>query len=233
MGVMSEGDLRGAAVVFDLDGTLVDSAPDLVRALNRTLDLEGLPAASVADVRRFMGRGAKRLIERSAGLAGVGFSPERLERLTDAFIGFYSAEIAVESTPFPGVRETLTSLAGAGAALTVCTNKRTNLSRQLLEALGLAEHFTAIVGADAVANRKPHPDHYREAVARAGGRLSRSLMVGDTAADIDAAKGAGARSVAVRFGYSEAAVESLGADAVIAHFFELPTAVRRLLSDVS
>jgi phosphoglycolate phosphatase len=226
---MTLGDLSDATIVFDLDGTLVDTAPDLVQALNRTLDLEGLPRAPVAAVRKLVGQGARALIERGAALADVRFSAERLEQLTNAFIGFYSAEIAAESRPFPGAVEALDAFAGAGAALAICTNKRTHLSRQLLAALGLEARFAAVVGADSVANRKPHPDHYLEAVARAGGRLQRSVMVGDTAADIDAARAAGAPSILVSFGYSEASPETLGADAIIAHFSALPGVVRRLL----
>jgi phosphoglycolate phosphatase len=228
---MTLGDLSGATIVFDLDGTLVDTAPDLVRALNQTLDLEGLPRASVAAMRTFVGHGARALIEQGASLADVRFSPERLDQLTNAFIAFYSAEIAAESAPFPGALEALDAFEAAGATLAVCTNKRTHLSRQLLAALALETRFAAIVGADSVANRKPHPGHYCEAVARAGGRLGRSLMVGDTAADVDCAKAAGAPAVIVRFGYSGAAPEALGANAIISHFAQLPAAAGRLLAN--
>jgi phosphoglycolate phosphatase len=226
---MTRGDLSGATIVFDLDGTLIDTAPDLVRALNRTLDLEGLPRTPVAEMRKIVGQGARALIERGAALADVRFSSERLDELTDAFIAFYSAEIALESAPFPGALEALDAFAAAGVTLAICTNKRTRLSRQLLGELGLEARFAAIVGADSVTARKPHPDHYREAVARAGGRLGHSLMVGDTSADVAAAKAAGAPVIVVRFGYSEAAPETLGADAIISHFSELPAIARRFL----
>ena len=227
---MTSGELADATIVFDLDGTLVDTAPDLVRALNQTLDLEGLPRVRPEIVRGLVGQGARALIERGAALAGVSFSPNRLDLLTDAFVDFYRADIARSSAPFPGVGEALSALAALGAKLAVCTNKRTALSVQLLDALDLTARFSAIVGADAVTNRKPHPDHYRTAVAQAGGVVRRSLMVGDTAADVAAARGAGAPIVVVAFGYCEGGVDKLGADVVLHRFSDLTPVSRRLLA---
>jgi phosphoglycolate phosphatase len=227
---MTSGELADATIVFDLDGTLVDTAPDLVRALNQTLDLEGLPRVKPEIVRGLVGQGARTLIERGAKLAGVSFSPQRLDQLTDAFIDFYRADIARDSRPFPGVGEALSALAALGAKLAVCTNKRTALSVQLLDALELTTRFSAIVGADAVANRKPHPDHYRAAVAQAGGVVRRSLMVGDTAADVAAARGAGAPVVVVAFGYCHGGAEKLGADVLLHRFSDLAPVSRRLLA---
>ncbi len=227
---MISGELADATIVFDLDGTLVDTAPDLVRALNQTLDLEGLPRMKLETVRTLVGRGARTLIERAAEYSGVAFAEERLQALTREFIGFYREDIARDSTPFPGAEDALTALAGLGAKLAICTNKRTDLSVQLLEALGLAQRFSAIVGADAVAERKPHPDHYNAAVARAGGTVQRSLMVGDTAADVAAARGAGAPVIVVAFGYSDVGAETLGADALLRQFSDLAPVSRRLLA---
>ncbi len=226
---MTSGEFADATIVFDLDGTLVDTAPDLVRALNETLDLEGLPRAQLAVVRKMVGAGARALIERGAALSGATFSAERLNQLTKAFIDIYRADIARHSEPFPGVEDALDALAAQGAKLAVCTNKRTDLSLQLLEALDLGRRFSAVVGADAVANRKPNPEHYRAAVERAGGHMRRSIMVGDTAADVAAAKGAGAPVLVVRFGYAEEAVEKLGADGLLDHYSELIGACRKLL----
>lgn len=227
---MSGSALAGATIVFDLDGTLVDTAPDLVAALNRTMAAEGLPAVRLETVRKLVGQGARALIERSGAMHGAAFAPERLDALTQRFVAIYAADIAAASRPFPGAIEALDEIAAAGARLAVCTNKRTDLSLMLLDALGLSARFAAIVGADAVSDRKPHPLHYRTAVQRAGGEASRSLMVGDTAADIDAARAAGAPSIAVGFGYCEAGAESLGADLLIQHFSELTSACRRLLA---
>jgi phosphoglycolate phosphatase len=227
---MSSGELADATIVFDLDGTLIDTAPDLVRALNETMDLEGLPRAKLETVRQMVGQGARVLIERAAGLHGISFSPARLSELTEAFVSFYAADIARHSKPFPGLIEALDALAIHGAKFAVCTNKRTALSEQLLEALGLGERFSAIVGADAVPERKPHPDHYRAAVARAGGVVRRSLMVGDSIADVAAARGAGAPVIVARVGYSDVDAERLGADIIIDRFSELAPACRRLLA---
>ncbi len=227
---MSSGELADATIVFDLDGTLVDTAPDLVRALNQTLDLEGLPRMKVEAVRTLVGRGARTLIESAAGLSGVNFAAERLDALTRDFIGFYRDDIARDSQPFPGAIEALEALANLGAKLSVCTNKRTDLSVQLLEALGMAQRFSAIVGADAVADRKPHPDHYRAAVSRAGGVVRRSLMIGDTIADVAAARAAGAPVIAVAFGYCDTDPATLGADVLLRQFSDLTPVARRLLA---
>ncbi len=228
--VGSSGDLADATIVFDLDGTLVDTAPDLVRALNETLDLEGLPRVKLEIVRTLVGQGARALIERAAALAGVGFSADRLGQLTAAFIEFYRADIARESALFAGVETALETLASWGAKLAVCTNKRTDLSMQLLEAMNLATRFSAIVGADAVSDRKPHPDHYRAAVTRAGGIVRRSLMVGDTIADVAAARGAGAPVIAVSFGYNDGSAGDLGADALLDRYGDLPPLALQLLA---
>jgi phosphoglycolate phosphatase len=227
---MTSGELADATIVFDLDGTLVDTAPDLVRALNETMDLEGLPNVRLDLVRQMVGQGARALIERGAGLFNVTFSAARLDQLTQAFIEFYRADIARDSRPFPGVEEALDSLAGLGAKLSVCTNKRTDLSQQLLMSLGMADRFSAIVGADAVTDRKPHPEHYRAAVSRAGGVVRRSVMIGDTAADVAAARGAGAPVAIVSFGYCDGDCTRLGADVLLDRFAELTPTCRRLLA---
>lgn len=227
---MSSGELADATIVFDLDGTLVDTAPDLARALNQTMDLEGLPRVKLETVRSLVGQGARVLIERAAALRGVSFTAERLDVLMQEFIGFYRADIARDSKPYPGVTEAMDGLAALGAKFAVCTNKRTDLSVQLLNALGLSQRFSAIVGADAVTQRKPHPEHYEAAVARAGGTVRRSVMIGDTVADVGAARGAGAPAVVVRFGYCDGACETLGADAIIDRYSDLFPVCRRLLA---
>jgi phosphoglycolate phosphatase len=227
---MSSGELADATIVFDLDGTLVDTAPDLTRALNQTMDLEGLPRVKLEAVRSLVGQGARVTIERTAALHGVSFTSERLSALVDEFIGFYRADIARESKPFPGVVEAMDQLAALGAKFALCTNKRTDLSVQLLDALGLSQRFSAIVGADAVTRRKPHPEHYEAAVERAGGTVRRSVMIGDTVADVGAARGAGAPAIVVRFGYCDGACETLGADAIIDSYSALAPLCRRLLA---
>lgn len=227
---MTSGELGDATIVFDLDGTLVDTAPDLVRALNHTLDIEGLPHAKLETARNLVGQGARVLIERASAASGVSFGAERLDQLTASFIDFYRADIARESKPFPGVASTLDELAALGAKLAVCTNKRTELSNMLLDALDLSRYFSVVVGADAVTQRKPHPEHYQAAVQRSGGTIRRSVMVGDSAADVGAARAAGAPVMAVTFGYCDGGADKLGADVLIFRFSEITPACRRLLA---
>jgi len=227
---MTTGELADAVIAFDLDGTLVDTAPDILNALNRTLDLEGLPHVKLQAVRTFIGQGARITVERAVALFGVNYSNEKLDELTRALVDFYRADIARESKPFPGLSEALDQLAALGAKFSVCTNKRTELSVQLLDALNLSSRFSAIVGADAVTNRKPHPEHYRAAVERAGGVVRRSVMVGDTTADVAAARAAGAPVIVVRFGYCDGGADSLGADVVLDRYSDLAPICRRLLT---
>jgi phosphoglycolate phosphatase len=227
---MSTGELADATIVFDLDGTLVDTAPDLVRTLNRVMDTEGLPHLKLKAARTMVGQGARALITRAAQQANVAFTEDKLDALTRDFVEIYRGDIARESRVYPDVEAALEKLANLGAKFAVCTNKRTDLSIQLLEALGVAGRFSAIVGADSVPERKPHPDHFRTTVARAGGAVRRALMVGDTLADVGAARAAGAPVIAVGFGYSDIGAEALGADALIHSFLELAPVSRRLLA---
>lgn len=227
---MTSGELADATIVFDLDGTLVDTAPDLTRALNATMDLEGLPPLKMDAVRSMVGLGARKLIERVATLRGLVYSPLKLDQLTEAYTGFYLEDIAGNSRPFPGAVEALDALAALGAKLSVCTNKRQMLSERLLEALGLRDRFSAIVGADSVPERKPHPDHYRAAVMRAGGVVRRSVMIGDTSADVATARAAGAPVAIVSFGYCDGECDKLGADVVLNRFSDVAPACRRLLA---
>jgi phosphoglycolate phosphatase len=221
--------LDGAVIAFDLDGTLVDTAPDLVGTLNLLLQEEGLSPLPLDEARPFIGRGAKWLIERGFQAADASLAPERTPELFDRFIAHYLAHIADESRPFPGVVEALGGMKAAGARLAVCTNKRTDLSVALLEALGLRELFAAVVGADAAPAAKPDPRHLETAVAAAGGGLGRALLVGDAATDAGAARAAGTPLVLVSFGYTEIPAKDLAPDVLIDHFDQLPDACVRLL----
>jgi phosphoglycolate phosphatase len=221
--------LAGAVIAFDLDGTLVDTAPDLHRALNQVMLEEKLPETSLTDVRTFVGQGAKVLIRRAAAAHARAYDDARLDELTERFIEVYASDIARFSTVFAGVEETLTVLAAAGARLSVCTNKRTGLSNQLLDAVGLSKHFSAVIGADSVARKKPDPGHFLAAVGAVGGDPGRSLMVGDSISDVGAARAAGAPVVLVSFGYTETPAHDLGADAVFSHYRDLPDLAKSLL----
>ena len=222
--------LAGATIVFDLDGTLVDTAPDLVGALNVLLAREGLPTLPLAEVRVMIGQGARALITRGFAAAGAPLDEARLSALFGDFIVHYRAHIADESRPFPGIVDALDVLAGAGAGLAVCTNKPTDLSLALLDALGMTGRFAAVVGPDAAPAPKPDPRHLQTAIAAVGGSDDFALMVGDSASDIGAARAANVRSVVVSFGYTEIPAADLGADHLIDHFDELAPLAARLLA---
>ncbi len=221
--------LAGATIVFDLDGTLIDTAPDLVSTLNLLLAREGIAALPLSEARDMIGHGAKALIARGFAVAGAPVDERKLSALFVDFIDHYLAHIADESRPFPGMIAALDALAAEGARLAVCTNKRTDLSVALLDALGLTDRFAAIVGADAAPAPKPSAAHLIATVERAGGNIGRAVMVGDSASDAGAARAAGVPLVLVSFGYTDTPVRELGADALIDHFDDLPSACRRLL----
>lgn len=222
--------LRGATLAFDLDGTLVDTAPDLIGTLNVLLAREGLAPLPLEGARPFIGRGARWLIQRGFQAAGGELDPARLPALFDEFIARYEADIAAESRPFPGVVEALEACRAAGAKLAVCTNKLTGLSNTLLDAVGLTPFFEAVVGADAAPAAKPDPRHLTTAIAAAGGDLARAVMVGDAATDAGAARAAGTPLILVNFGYTEVPAAELGADALIDHFDQLAGAAARVLA---
>jgi phosphoglycolate phosphatase len=227
---MADSSLQGAVVAFDLDGTLVDTAPDLIGTLNVLLAEEGVRPFPLDQARPFIGKGARWLIERGFAEAGAPLAPEQVPALFDRFIARYLEHIADESRPFPGCVEALDALKDAGAKLAVCTNKLTGLSASLLDALGLADRFEAIVGADAAPAIKPDPRHLAAAVDAVGGEMGRTVLVGDAATDAGAARAAGAGLILVSFGYTEVPAAELDPDILIHHFDELPGAVSRLLS---
>lgn len=226
---MAARPLDGAVVAFDLDGTLVDTAPDLIGTLNAVLVDEGLPALAIDEARPFIGHGARSLLQRGFEAAGQVLHPARLQLLFDRFIPHYRARIAQESRPFPGCEAALDALEAQGARLAVCTNKPTDLSVALLEALRLAPRFAAILGPDTAGAAKPDPRHLQAAVGAAGGTMERAILVGDSGADAGAARAAGAGLILVSFGYTEIPAADLGPDELIHHFDDLPAACLRLL----
>lgn len=222
--------LKGATIAFDLDGTLVDTAPDLIAALNRLLADRGHAPLSLDEARPFIGRGAAWLIQRGFTAAGVETPADELPMLTERFIADYLTRIADESAPFPGVEAALLAMRAAGASLVVCTNKRTDLSLALLDALDLTRLFDAVVGADSAPAPKPDARHLIAAVEACGGDIARTVMVGDAATDAGAARNAGTALVLVSFGYTETPAADLGADILIDRFADLPAACARLLN---
>lgn len=217
-------------VVFDLDGTLVETAGDLTHALNHVLEGEGLPKVTTAGARPKVSYGGVALI--AFGYASAGRpAPEGddMKRLFDRFVARYESNIAVESRPFPGAVEALDRLAEDGWTLAVCTNKRENLARRLLGELGLDLRFAAICGADTFAFKKPDPRHLLLTVELAKGDPRRCVMVGDAAPDTEAAKAAGIPVIGIGFGYSSVPMEQLAPDAVISHYDALVETVNGLV----
>src|SRR5579871_98297 len=220
-------------IVFDLDGTLVDTAPDLISALNYVLDREGLPPVPLATARNMIGAGARKLIERGLELEGRVVNIDELNRLTADFIGYYAAHIADASRPFEGLETALDNLSARGFGLAVCTNKLEWLSKRLLDQLQLSERFAAICGADTFGVSKPDPAILQQTVARAGGHMASTIMVGDAGTDIGVARRAGVPVIGVSFGYTEVPIVELKPDRLIHRMRELPGAVAALLSPQS
>lgn len=213
------------AILFDLDGTLVETAPDLAAAMNHVLAQEGLPQLGVDAVRPIIGHGAKALITRGFSAAGRSLDDDRAHDLTLIFLDHYRANIAVHSHAFPGVVEALSRLHEEGFRLAVCTNKPQGLSEQLLDALDLTKFFHAIVGADAVTAKKPDPEHVFETLRQCQGNQARALFVGDSETDERAARAAGLPFILFPLGYRTLSVEDLAADAILTDYHHLPDLV--------
>ena len=212
-------------LVFDLDGTLAETAGDLMGALNVILAREGLAPVPLESARTMLGAGGKALIARGFAKAGRALTPDKHQALFEDFLAHYNAHIADNSWLFPGVVEALDRAAAAGWRLAVCTNKLEHSSRLLLGKLGIAERFAFICGQDTFGVAKPDPKPLIETIARAGGALESAIMVGDSRTDVDTARAAGVPVIAVDFGYTDAPVADLGPDRVIGHFDDLWEAV--------
>jgi phosphoglycolate phosphatase len=215
-------------LVFDLDGTLADTAADLVATLNWILAREGLSAVTLEEARQMVGMGARALISRGFAAAGLVVSKDRLEVLFRDFLTYYEANIAVHSRLFEGVGPALDRFEAAGWQFAVCTNKAEHPSRRLLTELGIAHRFQAICGQDTFAWCKPDARALFSTIERAGGVPSHAIMVGDSKTDISTAQNAKIPVVAVDFGYTDVPVEDCGPDMIISHFDELWAAVANL-----
>jgi phosphoglycolate phosphatase len=215
-------------VVFDLDGTLVDTAPDLIAALNYVLGREGLPPVPLKSARNMIGAGARKLIERGLEVEGQVRTPDDLNRLMKDFVEYYAAHIADASRPFEGLEAALDELATQGCRFAVCTNKLEWLSKLLLDQLGLSGRFSAICGADTFGVAKPDPIILQQTVARAGGSLGATIMVGDAGPDVGVARRAGVPVIGVEFGYTDVPIAELKPDRLIGHMRDLPAAVESL-----
>jgi phosphoglycolate phosphatase len=215
-------------IAFDLDGTLVDTAPDLIAALNHVLGREGLPPLPLKSARNMIGAGARKMIERGLELEGRTTSTDDVSRLLRDFIDYYAAHIADASRPFEGLEAALDDLEAQGFRFAVCTNKLEWLSKLLLDKLGLSRRFAAICGADTFGVSKPDPVILQQTLARAGGHLAGAIMVGDAGPDVGVARRAGIPVIGVEFGYTDVPIAELKPDRLIGHMRELPAAVGSL-----
>lgn len=222
---MAQSILKDATIVFDLDGTLIDTAPDLTNALNHVLTRRGHPAVAATLVRATVGLGARAMIEEGLRRANA---VDDVDQMLAEFLVHYESNIAAESRPFPGALDALESLASAGALLAICTNKREYLTRALLRALDIESRFHGIAGRDTFAVGKPDPAPLTGVIAAAGGHSARAIMVGDSEVDARTANAAAVPIVFVRFGYGEAPLE-LPPNSVIEHFDALGSHAVRLL----
>jgi phosphoglycolate phosphatase len=221
--------MTAPTIVFDLDGTLIDTAPDLIDTLNAVFAREGLPSVPYKIARNLIGGGARMMIARRIEAERGAVAPARIEQMFDDFIAHYSEHIADRSRPFPALTDALNTLEADGYRFAVCTNKLERLSVLLLEKLNLTHRFAAICGQDTFGIQKPDPEMLRRTVAAAGGSLTHAIMVGDSATDIRTARAAGVPVIAVDFGYSERPVIEFGPDLIISHFAQLRAAIAAIL----
>lgn len=227
---MKSSFLKDATLVFDLDGTLVDTAPDLIGTLNHLLTGLGCRTAEDMHIRPFISFGARRMIVEGLSMAGREMNEEEIDRVLADFLDHYGANIAVKSAPYPNIIDVLDTAAGSGARLGVCTNKREDLSISLLTQLDLHHRFGSVVGRDTLDVCKPDPRHLTETIVRAGGDPARAIMIGDSPTDVATARAAGIPVVAVSFGYSEVSPRQLGADTVIDDYADLMEALPALMA---
>lgn len=216
-------------IVFDLDGTLVDTAPDLTGALNAVMRATGRSEVPLDDVRHMVGRGARYLIERAMEATGEPASADAITDLMKHFLVHYDANIAVQSRPFEHAEMVVNRFAGQGHKLGICTNKPEALSLKLMNELKLRALFPVILGADSRPYRKPDPRHLLDTISALGGNPASAVLVGDSETDVKTARAANVPVVVVSFGYTEIPPRDLGADAVIDHFDALEQALNSLV----
>lgn len=222
--------LAGWTIAFDLDGTLVETAHDLVGALNVILVEQGMAPAPMTAVRQLVGHGLRGMLIRAFAMADMTITEDRIAELRPRVVEVYRGRIAQESRPFPGCLEALAVLRARGAALAVCTNKPEGLARLLLDELDMTRLFDAIVGGDTLPVQKPDPAPLLESIIRAGGDPAKAILVGDASPDVGAARAADVPCVVCEFGYNDLPPAELGGDVIIGHFDALGTAVDRIVA---
>lgn len=225
-----EGKPMGRIAVFDLDGTLVDTADDLIGAMNAIAPRFDLPQLDLAEARPVAGRGGRALMRHAAAKAGREFSDDQVIVAYPPFLDAYEARIADRSRYFPGVEDALDRLQADGWRVAICTNKPERLARILMETLGGLDRFGALLGADSLPVRKPDPAHVLETIARAGGAADQAVMIGDTENDRQAAANAGVPCALYAHGFSTIPLADLAPEAIFDDYAELPDLARQLIS---
>ena len=214
------------ALVFDFDGTLIESAPELRRSLNLVLDLHGRPALALDQVELMIGNGVAKLVER--GFEATGGPPDDLDAAVGRFVELYH-DAPIDETPlYEGVPEVLETLHATGYRMAICTNKVYRATMKILDGLDLSRYFETVAGGDTFPVRKPDPGHLRGVLDTIGVRPDQAIMIGDSPNDIDCARAVPMRSIAVTYGYSRVPHADLGADLLIDRFDALPNAIARL-----
>jgi len=217
------------ALIFDLDGTLVDTAPDLLEATNAVLAARGRTPIDPSTLRHMVGFGAQRLIAQAMEATGGPAEAQEMPTLTQIFLDHYTAHLADFSRPFPGVEATLARLKAGGARLGVLTNKPHALTGPLLEKLGLGDYFAAIYGAGRKEYTKPDPRIFHDVAAELfGGGNGKAVMIGDSITDLQTAQAAGVPCILLSYGYTPVPAAELGADMVLDDFAQLPAALERM-----
>lgn len=219
-----------SSLIFDLDGTLVDSAPDLSRSLNYVLKSAGREEIHISQIRHMVGEGARALIIKGFSATGSLPQDDEIDQLLEQYLEFYLHNISEESSLFPGLDVLLPELAAADIPLAVCTNKAMKLTRPLLEGLGIDHLFRAITAGDSFSYRKPDPRHLLSTLEMMDCTAEGSIMVGDSASDINAAHNAKIPVIAVTFGYTAVPVSSLNPTVVIDHYRDFLPALAQILA---
>jgi phosphoglycolate phosphatase len=212
-------------LIFDLDGTLIDSAPDVRASINRVLAEIGRRELTLEETKDMVGWGGRVLAEMALAKTGDAGTEDDIDRALEGFLATYAHHPADHSIVFPGVIPVLDAFKAAGLRLGICTNKPTATTPPVLDAMGLAQYFDVVSCGDAVPHKKPDGRHVRLVVEQMGATIQTAAMIGDSESDITAAIDAGVRSVAVTFGYAHVPCDQLGADALIDHFQDLPQAL--------
>lgn len=225
MNMASNDRLAGISVVLDLDGTIIDTASDIIRAANAVLCAGGFRTSDAQIMRGGIAYGAREVLARAIDCQGRHPETALLDELEREFLLEYEKNLAVESIPYPGVTEALCRLKEAGAILSLCTNKRQAFTESILNSFDLAHFFSAVVGGDVLPVKKPHKEHIFSCIAASAGRREWAVMVGDSEVDVAAARAAGVPIFAVTYGYPRGRPEDLGADRLIHHFAKLPDAL--------